>query len=124
LALVVNLATDTIEVDAPWWSPAVWATVVVLVVVAAGVEWIRVRAVRVSTVDPAVMLGQAADDLAEAVASQWRAEVNARGLGHAYSPSNPAGCGGDIRSGDHYGLPLDWRWLSSGPVPANTGRDR
>lgn len=79
LALVLNLATDTIQINAPWWTPAVWATVVVLVVVVVRIEWTRARE---SIVDSAVILGRAADDLAQAVASQWRAEMNARGLGH------------------------------------------
>jgi energy-coupling factor transporter ATP-binding protein EcfA2 len=82
LALVLNLATDTVEVDPPWWKPAVWAALAVLVVATVLIEWTRARAARESTVDPTAILGQAADDLAEAVASQWRAEVNARGLGH------------------------------------------
>jgi len=81
LALVVDLATETIRIKAPWWPMAVWTTVGVLVAVAVRVEWMRSQAMRVSSVDPAVMLGQAAEDLAEAVARQWRAEVNARGLG-------------------------------------------
>ncbi len=75
LALVLNLATDTIHVDAPWWDPAVWAALAVLFVVVVRIEWTRVP-------ESTVNLDQAADNLAEAVASQWRAEVNARGFGH------------------------------------------
>jgi len=75
LGLVINLATDTIQVEAPWWDPAVWAALAVLFVVVVRIEWTRVP-------ESTVNLDQAADDLAEAVASQWRAEVNARGFGH------------------------------------------
>lgn len=77
--LVLNLATDTIHIEAPWWDPAVWAALAVLFVVVVRIEWTRARE---PTVDSTVILGQAADDLAQAVASQWRAEMNARGLGH------------------------------------------
>jgi hypothetical protein len=82
VGLVVNLATETIEVKTPWWPWAVWATVGVLVLVAYHSERTGTRQARVSTVDPAVMVGRAAEDLAEVVARQWRGEVNARGLGH------------------------------------------
>lgn len=77
--LVLNLATDTIQVEAPWWDPAVWAALAILFVVVVRIEWTRACD---STADFTKILGQAANDLAEAVASQWRAEMNARGLGH------------------------------------------
>jgi hypothetical protein len=82
LPFVVNLATDMVRVDAPWWTPAVWTMLGVLVAVVGRVEWTRARAVRESTVDHAVTLDRAVDDLAEVVARQWRGEVNVRGLGH------------------------------------------
>jgi hypothetical protein len=60
---------------------SVGGLVVALAALAVSIWW-PVRALRVPAVDPAMVLCRAVDDLAETVARQWRAEVNARGLGH------------------------------------------
>jgi hypothetical protein len=78
LALVLNLATNTVRVTWPWWPAAVWTAVMVLVLASVSVEYSRRRDTEAE--DPAAPLERAAAELAGWVRRQWEREAGLRGL--------------------------------------------
>ncbi|GAA0250587.1 hypothetical protein GCM10010492_58480 [Saccharothrix mutabilis subsp. mutabilis] len=103
VALVGNLATNSVSVDKEWtwWSTAVWSAVAVLSVVAVGVE-IRRQRIGERPVVPGSGpdLHAVADRLAAVVRKQWRDEITRRSLN------------------DPYPLPVGWE-----PAPAGLVAD-
>ncbi|MBB2943794.1 hypothetical protein FB565_003523 [Actinoplanes lutulentus] len=73
LALVINLATDTIRIDAPWWPWAVWATTIALLV--ASIRLGRPQPVAGSLTDVAAVL-------ADRVTEDWSTEAVRREISH------------------------------------------
>ena len=97
LALVGNLATNTVRVDWRWWPPVVWVLFGALFIGAVVSEWARSRASTDPTADPAE---NAAATLAAKVHAQWVREAVLRQL------RQPG--------------PLQVRWSSTGrPVTAS-----
>ncbi|GLZ43788.1 hypothetical protein Acsp05_74120 [Actinokineospora sp. NBRC 105648] len=76
LALVGNMATDTVQIEEPWWQPTVWAVAGVMIATTMIVE------LRRSSDIPD--LSRVLDDLASAVGRQWREEVRRREVNDPY----------------------------------------
>jgi NACHT domain len=75
LALVGNLATGTVRIEAAWWTAVVWTLTGLLLVVSVITELTNRRAFTSTAADPLVA---AADQLATAVERQWQAEAERR----------------------------------------------
>jgi hypothetical protein len=79
LGLVVNLATNTVQVTWRWWPAAVWTAVVILAVASVS-EHVRQRKDSGARAGPAVLVTRASDELAGLVGRQWAREAGLRGL--------------------------------------------
>jgi hypothetical protein len=79
-ALVANLATGTVRVEAAWWPPVVWTLAGLLVVASVVTEVFgrRSEAGRQAFSSAADLLAAAADQLATAVERQWQDEAERR----------------------------------------------
>ncbi|MEU7524429.1 NACHT domain-containing protein [Saccharothrix sp. NPDC042600] len=82
VALVGNMATNTVSVDEDWWPTATWTAVGVLAAAALAVDLLGHRAGQRTARTPD--LSAVADRLAAAVHAQWRDEVTRRSLNDPY----------------------------------------